>query len=132
MRGYYYEFQISKLKLLAVSNKQPILVPDSGVQITRTDTLSDDSGYDESYVYHRRVARSGVYKFDFSYANVTLEEYRYMEELLLRSSDYFMVYFRDLNGEQKEIKAYCSKVSASLYNAKTGHYKKLKFTIQEC
>lgn len=137
MRKYYYDFCIAESKDWAGESnwstpRRPILVPDAGVQITRSDILSDDSGYDESYVYHRKVARAGVYKFDFSYANLTLEEYRYLEEMLIGIEEYILVEFRDLDGNVKQVNAHCEKVSASLYNSQTGHYKKLKFTLQEC
>lgn len=124
MLKYYYDVLI---------DGRPILTPDAGVQITREDIVSDDSGYDERYVYHSRIARSGVYKLEFSYSNLTEEDYRYLYYVLLGSNNgEFTCKFRYLFAGDQEITARCIKVSASLYNSQTGHYKKMKFTIQEC
>ena len=124
MLKYYYDVLIDDL---------PILTPDAGVTVSREDIISDDSGYDELYVYHSRVVRSGVYKLEFSYSNLSEEDYRYLYYVLLgRNSGEFSCKFRYLFHGDQEITARCSKVSASLHNAETGHYKKLKITIQEC
>lgn len=122
MRKYDYDFQI---------NERPLLVADAGVSITQQDIETEDSGKDELEVTHRSLARTGIYKIVYTYASVDREEYEYLRNLLL-GKPYFTFSFLDLDGEVKQIKAYCNKLTASLHNARTGIYKKLKFTIQEC
>jgi len=122
MRLFDYDFQI---------DNKPILMPDEGVEISMSDLDAEDSGRDESGVMHRQVVREKVITFGLTYAVLTREEYQYMESLFAGKPT-FTVECLDLNGRVAEITAYCSKMSVSLHNVKTGIYKKLKFSIIEC
>lgn len=122
MRLFDYDFQI---------DNTPILMPDEGVEISKSDLDSEDSGRDESGVMHRQVVREKVVTLNLVYAVLTREEYQYMESLF-QGKPTFTVTYLDLNGRVAEMTAYCSKLSISLHNARTGVYRNLKFSIVEC
>lgn len=133
MRKYFYDFKI---------NGKPILVPDSGVSISKADIDAPETGRDESGYMHRVILRKGVLTFGFSYAVLTAEEYRYMQDLLTESPTVEVEYV-DSHGKKATTKAYCSNHSISLHSSRTpvpdgfgvfpGQlYKNLKFNIIEC
>lgn len=121
-RNLYYEFLI---------DGKPVLVPDEDMDITANDLDSEDSGRDESGVMHRQRLRKRVKTWSFEYAVLTHADYVYMEQLFEEKAD-FTFTFPDLDGQKAECKAYCSKNSITLHNAKTGIYKNYKFNIIEC
>lgn len=104
----------------------PILMPDQGISISRTDLDSEDSGRDESGVMHRIIVRPRVRTWSLSYSHLTKAEYDYMNDLLYGKPDFVFT----VDGE--EVQAYCSNDSISYWNAKTKEYKNLKFNIIEC
>lgn len=122
MRPCDYDFQI---------DGRPILTPDEGVRIIKSDLDSEDSGRDESGVMHRQVLREKVVTLELEYAVLTQREYQYTETLFAGKAT-FTVEYLDLNGKLAEMTAYCSKTSIFLHNARTGIYKNLKFSIIEC
>lgn len=122
MRNYDYDYQI---------DKNPMLVPDAGVEINFSDLDGEDSGRDEAGFMHRTVLRERVRTWSFSYAVLTAEEYRYLDSLF-RGRSTFTFAFRGLDGHPEECQAYCSKGSITLYNRRQGLYKNMKFNIIEC
>lgn len=122
MRAYDYEYQI---------DDKPMLVPDAGVEIGFTDLDADDTGRDESGFMHREVLRERVRTWSFSYAFLSLEEYRYIMALFAGRPT-FVFKHRGLDGLEEEVRAYCAKCSITLYNRCTGQYKNMKFNIIEC
>ncbi len=110
---------------------KPILTPDAGMELSREDLDSAESGRDESGVMHRFVLRYGVRKWSPSYAVLTEEEYVYMLSLIQGKSE-FRVTYRDETGTRKSGVAYCSKTSILLYDQKAGLYKNFKLNIIEC
>lgn len=122
MRKFDYEYQI---------DKQPLLVPDAGVEISFSDLDGEDSGRDEAGFMHRTVLRERVRTWGFSYAVLTAEEYRYLDSLF-QGKHTFTFAFRGLDGKPAQCQAYCSKGSITLYNRRQGLYKNLKFNIIEC
>lgn len=122
MRRFDYDFLI---------DKKPILMPDEDADISMSDLDSEDSGRDEGGVMHRQVVREKVITLGLTYAVLTREEYRYMVSLF-RGKSTFTVEYLNEDGQVAEMTAYCSKISVSLHNVKTGIYKKLKFNIIEC
>lgn len=122
MRKFYFDFLV---------DGQPILVPDADIAISYEDLDSEESGRDESGVMHRIVIREGVKKMPLSYANLSRDEYRYMESLF-KGKPEFRVDCRDENGSPLSFMAYRSKHSVSIFNAKTGSHKNYSFTIIEC
>lgn len=109
----------------------PLLVPDAGVNITKTDLDSAESGRDESGVMHRFVVRHRVKTWEFNYSALTKEEYLYMESLFDGKTDFDFTYLTP-DGVAAVCRAYCSNSSISYFNAATGLYKNLKFSIIEC
>lgn len=122
MRAFDYNSQI---------DGKPMLMPDEGVEISRSDLDSEDSGRDESGVLHRQMVREKVTTLGYSYAVLTREEYRYMQSLFKGKATFVFTYL-DEDGQARKTTAYCSKNNITLHNAKTGIYKKLKFNIIEC
>lgn len=122
MRTFDYNSQI---------DGKPMLMPDEGVEISRSDLDSEDSGRDESGVLHRQMVREKVTTWGYSYAILTREEYRYMQSLFKGKAAFVFTYLDD-DGQVQKTNAYCAKNSITLHNAKTGIYKKLKFNIIEC
>lgn len=122
MRKFYYDFLI---------DDQPILVPDAGVELKRTDLDSEDSGRDESGVMHRIVVRKGVRTWGITYSALTAEEYRYLLSLF-DSKAQFTVRFRNAMGKEEMAEAYNSNHSIVLQDLRKGFCKDLKFTIIEC
>lgn len=122
MRQLDYDFQI---------DSQPILMPDEGVEISLNDLDSEDSGRDESGIMHRQIVREKVLTATLNYEVLTREEYQYMLSIFAGKPE-FTVKYLDMDGQEAEKRAYCSKISVSLHNIKTGLYKKLKFSIVEC
>ena len=108
----------------------PMLMPDAGVRIGYTD-LEGESGRDESGFLHRHVIRSGMKKWDFSYALLTAEEYAYVRSLL-RGKSTFAFTFTNESGEVETITAYCSETSAAYWSHRRGLYKEMQFSIIEC
>ena len=122
MRKYDTEFLI---------DGQPILVPDADININYEDLDSEESGRDEIGVMHRFVLRTDVRKIPLSYAFLTKEEYLYMESLLRGKKD-FQVDCRDHDGSPLSFRAYRSKHSITIFNARSGLYKNYVFNIVEC
>lgn len=122
MRKFYFEYLI---------DDKPLLVPDAGVEISQTDIDAEDSGRDESGFMHRQRLREWVKTWSFVYATLTREEYRYLEHLFAGKAE-FTFQYRDLDGQPRSCRAYCSKNSITLHNVKLGIYKNYKFNIIEC
>ena len=122
MRCLYYDFQI---------DGKPILIPDCDISMEMTDLDDADSGRDESGVMHRIVLRYDVKTASLSYANLTREEFLYMESLFKGKSE-FLVDYRDHDGYPAQCLCYRSKHSITIHNARTGHYKNYNFNIIEC
>ena len=122
MRKYYFDLLI---------DGQPVLVPDADMSVSYEDLDSEESGRDESGFMHRVVLREGVKKLAVTYANLSREEYLYMESLFKGKAE-FRVDCRDDNGSLLSFIAYRSKHSVSIFNAKTGSYKNYSFNIIEC
>lgn len=121
-RRKYYEYQI---------DGQPLLVPDADVQISASDLDAEDSGRDESGFMHRLVVRERVRSWSFSYAVLNRLDYRYLESLFAGKPD-FVFKYRGLDGQPATTRAYCSKSSITLHDARRGIYKNYKFNIIEC
>lgn len=122
MRAFYNDFLV---------DGQPILMPDADVEFSFADLDSDDSGRDESGVWHRILLRSGVGSWSMNYSVLTTEEYRYMESLFAGKAEFAFTY-RDINGTSVSCPAYRSDHSITLHNAKTGLYRNYKLNITQC
>ena len=122
MRKPYFDFLI---------DGQPVLLPDQGVSFGAEDMETEDSGTDESGVFHRFLLREKVRSFSLSYDLLTLEEYQYIRSLI-RGKTTFTVRYWDPEGKPVTLQAYCSGYSLTLRNARLGLFQGLKLDIQEC
>lgn len=105
---------------------QPVLVPDEGVEISRTDLDSDDSGRDESGVMHRFPVRQRVNTWTLPYGSLKEDEYEYLKSLVDGKADFVFSY------RGKTYTAYCSNDAVSVQNVVTGDYRDFKLKIIEC
>lgn len=122
MRKHYFDFLI---------DGQPILVPDADITVSYENLDSSESGRDESGFMHRVVLRTDVRKIPLSYAFLSREDYLYMESLFRGKKD-FQVDCRDFDGSPLSFRAYRSKHSITIFNARSGVYKNYTFNIIEC
>jgi len=109
---------------------KPVLVPDEGLSLGRTDTEAADSGYDESGVYHRFLVGQGVEHWDFAYEQLTAAEYAYMEGFFAGKNT---VQFT-CPGETaaRTVTAYRSKHTVRWQSAADGTYRDYRFWVQIC
>ena len=109
-----------------------ILAPDADVSMEFSDLDAADAGRDESGYLHRAVVRKKVGVWNFSYAHLTGEEYRYMLSVM-PSGGYFAFTCPDpVTGGVRTVRAYLSNYGITWHNSRTDHYKNLKFSIIEC
>ena len=107
-------------------NGNPILVPDGDISVSYEDLDSADAGRDEAGFMHRSVVRYKVGVWEFSYSNLTGEEYRYLLSVLPKAGSFLFPH------PQGQTVAYLSRYSIVYHNARTDTYKNLKFSIIEC
>ena len=122
MRKYCFDFLI---------DGQPILIPDADIAVSYEDLDSSESGRDEGGFMHRVVLRTDVRKIPLSYAFLSSKDYLYMESLLHGKKD-FMVEIRSFDGDPVSFRAYRTKHSITIHNARTGVCKNYNFNIIEC
>lgn len=122
MRKYDFDFLI---------DGQPILVPDADIAVSYEDLDSSESGRDEGGFMHRVVLRTDVRKIPLSYAFLSSKDYLYMESLFHGKKD-FMVEIRSFDGDPVSFRAYRSKHSITIHNARTRVCKNYNFNIIEC
>lgn len=122
-----------KISNLYQINGVPLLTPDADVVMNWEDLDSQDAGRDESGYMHRMVARHKVCTWEFNYSHLTQQEYSYMLQILNCPETFWFTYPdpEDPNYRQ-ETEAYLSRYGITWHNAKTGHYRNLKFSIIEC
>lgn len=104
----------------------PMLTPDAGVEITENDLDSQAAGRDAAGYMHRRLLRSGVRTWSFTYSLLTADELAYLRSLFAGKAT-----FR-FGCETGETEAYCAKREVTLWDRTKGIYKALRFTVVEC
>lgn len=111
----------------------PMLVPDEDMEISMEDIDASDSGRDESAVMHRFVIRRDVGKWSFSYANISQEEYAYMESLFAGKTSFQFTHPSPTDGGRQAVTtAYRGKHGILWHCAATGRFKNYQFSIIEC
>ena len=114
-------------------NGVPLLLPDQDVTMGCEDMDSQDAGRDESGYMHRMVARYKVCNWEFTYSHLTQQEYSYMLGLLNCPETFTFTYPDPADPNTTlQTQAYLSRYGISWHNARTGHYRNLKFSIIEC
>lgn len=122
----------TKTSLFLIDGK-PILAPDENVEISMEDIDASDSGRDESGVMHRFVVRQGVGKWTLSYANLTQQEYAYMENLFADKATFAFTYPDCTNGGQPvTVTAYRSRHGIVWQSAATDLFGNYQFSIIGC
>ena len=114
-------------------NGQPMLVPDEDVSHSFEDLDDAAAGRDESGYMHRILVRSKVGVWVFSYAFLTDEELRYMEQLFGDGATFLFTHPARLDSAVSEhTTCYRSKYSLSWKNARTGLWTGYGFHIIQC
>lgn len=121
-RKYNQDFQV---------DGAPILDPDVNVGVDYQDIMSKDSGEDESGVLHRFVTRHNVRRWTFEYAVLTIEEFKYMREMIRGKTDFSFTFVNEI-GEKETVTAYCPGCNGFFYSKRSGLYRDFKFEIIEC
>lgn len=104
----------------------PMLVPDAGVEISLSDLDGEGSGRDAAGFLHRRVLRTGMRTWGFTYGVLTAEELNYMQDLFANKSSFAFTC------ERGTVTAYCDRQDVTLFDRSRGLYKAFKFAITEC
>lgn len=111
----------------------PLLTPDQDVEMSFEDLDAADAGRDEAGFMHRIVVRYKVGVWNFQYSHLTQQEYSYLLSILPKAGSFPFSYPDPGDpSRQKTTVAYLSKYGISWHNARTGHYRNLKFSIIEC
>ena len=110
-----------------------MLAPDGNLEVCREDVVSADSGVDASGVMHRFVVRRGVGRWDFSYDQLTLQEYNYMESLFA-GKDTFQFSYPSLGDDTAllAVTAYRPKHTVTWNNLAERKLCNYRFTVLEC
>lgn len=111
---------------------QPMLAPDENLQLTAEDLEAVDSARDESGFLHRFVARQGVGKWQFFYADLTGTEYAYMESLFAGKETFQFTCFDCVTGQRKAITAYRGEHTVLWQSAATDQFRNYKFSVIAC
>jgi hypothetical protein len=109
---------------------QPLLIPDEGLSLGRTDTESADSGRDESGTLHRFLLGAGVEHWDFVYGRLTAAEYAYMEGLFAGKNTFQFTCPGSTTA--RTVTAYRSRHTVRWQSAADGTYRDYQFRIQTC
>lgn len=109
----------------------PMLSPDEGIQMQKSNVECSDSAEDESGFYHPILLRTDVHVWSFTYSVLDAEEYSYMDGIL-RGKGSFTFSYPDSDGRVKSCTARCRQTSVSWMNARTGQRRNYRFDILEC
>ena len=113
-------------------NGKPLLAPDAPLSVSYTDIDGPDAGRDLNGVLHRSVVRYKVASWEFSYAMLTDEEKRYLEDLFPDAPTFRFGHPCRTDPTRQEItECYRSQYGISWRNSRTGLWNGLKFQIIE-
>ena len=111
---------------------QPMLAPDENLQMTAEDIETADSVRDESGFLHRFMTRQGVGKWKFTYAQLSGEEYAYMERLFGDKETFQFTYTHCATGEIRVITAYRQAHTVLWQSAANDRFRDYTFTLVAC
>ena len=111
---------------------KPVLVPDRDLAFSAEDMETSDSGHDENGMYHRFVLRRNIQSWDFSYSQLTQEEYAYMEGLFGNKDTFTFGFVSPHSNTRQKITAYRSKHSILWHCATDGQFRDYRFRITAC
>ena len=126
---------LRKTTLLQIDGN-PLPEPTEAAEIKFTDVESEDSGKDETGVYHREILRFGVLSCTSTYSHLSNEECAYLFRLLENKSTFRFtcpISSDSRNVEQTVTRTcYCTDHGAALQRLKAGVWRDAKLQIQEC
>lgn len=115
---------------------QPMPEPTETAQIEFADIESDDSGADESGVYHREVLRFGVLACTLTYGYLDNADCAYLLSLLQNKTTFSFtcpVSSMDTDVTQTITRTcYCANYGAALQRLQAGVWRDMELKIQEC
>ena len=106
---------------LYLINGAALPLPDAGVEMSFEDLDGSDAGRDEAGFMHRSLLRRKLGVWNFVYSYLTQQEFTRLQSILPADPT-----------ASKTVTAYLSKYGISWYNARTGQYRNLKFSIIQC
>ena len=110
-----------------------LLPPDQGVMMYYEDLDGLEAGRDESGYMHRIVVRNKLCRWEFTYSHLSQQDYARMQQALSCPAEFVFTYPDPQNPEKSlQTHAYLSKYGVAWYNARTGQYRNLKFTVIQC
>lgn len=107
-------------------NGQPLLAPDTGVELSWNDLDSEAAGRDAGGYLHRAVLRQEVRTWGFTYSYLHEDELAYLNGLFAGKPTFSFAC------EDGTVTAYCAKREATLYSRSKGIYNAMKFTVIQC
>ena len=110
---------------------EAMLSPDEGIEMTYSDIVSADSGFDLNGGYHKSVVRQGVRSWIFSYKILTTAEYMYLRSLF-KGKVTFQFEFQNDEWKQETVTAHYTWGNVVYKSQRSGLYRNLKITITEC
>lgn len=114
-------------------NGRALPLPDAGVEMSFEDLDSADAGRDEAGFMHRSLIRRKLGVWNFVYSHLTQAQFTALQRALPEESTFSFTYPDPEDPTVfKTVTAYLSKYGISWYNARTGHYRNLKFSIIQC
>ena len=114
-------------------NGKPLLAPDAGVEMSFQDLDAAESGRDESGFMHRIVVRNKVGVWNFTYSHLTEAQYAYLLSVLPAGGSFTFTYPVPGSSDRlTETTAYLSQYGVLWQDARTKHYRNLRFSIIEC
>ena len=104
----------------------PILSPDEGIEIKKTNLEDEGSGKDAGGYYHPIILRFGVRSVALPYSVLTEEEYHYMESLIGGKATV------EVTAPDGTFVARCTQRAVVWKSSVTGLYNNYKLELHEC
>lgn len=118
---------------LYLINGEALPLPDAGVEMSFEDLDGSDAGRDEAGFMHRSLLRRKLGVWNFVYSYLTQQEFTRLQSILPEGGTFSFTYPDPADPTaSKTVTAYLSKYGISWYNATTGQYRNLKFSIIQC
>lgn len=104
----------------------PILSPDEGIEIKKTNLEDEGSGKDAGGYYHPIILRFGVRSVALPYSVLTEDEYQYMEGLIDGKVTV------EITSPDGIFTARCNQRAVVWKSSVTGLYNNYKLELREC
>lgn len=108
-------------------------LPDGEVEMSFEDLDAADAGRDEAGYMHRVMVRRKLGVWKFVYSHLSQAEFTYLQSILPTGGTFTFTYPDPAAPDGRlRVTAYLSRYGIVWHNARTGHYRNLKFSIIQC